>query len=277
MTTLVADDRRRGGRRLAGRRASCRAGRAGGSRSGWACCCSSRPASCVARVTGFVPGGGDALGLRGPRLAIGIAGNFMLGALMTLGIGLYAPCMILVALLGMNDDGGVSDHDGVVRVPDAGGVGPLRALGALRSARGAGPDASRARRRSLIAAFIVKSLPLAAVKWLVVVRRGLHCGRDVRSAARDEDGRREMANPLFATKSVDALRAEAEGEHGLKRTLGPVRSGRARHRRHHRRRPVRAHGGRRRQQRRAVGDARLRRRGASAAPSPASATPSSRR
>ena len=32
----------------------------------------------------------------GPRLAIGIAGNFVLGALMTLGIGLYAPCMILV-------------------------------------------------------------------------------------------------------------------------------------------------------------------------------------
>ena len=32
-----------------------------------------------------------------------MAGNFVLGALMTLGIGLYAPCMILVALLGMND------------------------------------------------------------------------------------------------------------------------------------------------------------------------------
>ena len=41
-------------------------------------------------------------GLQGARLAIGLAGNFVLGALMTLGIGLYAPCMILVALLGMN-------------------------------------------------------------------------------------------------------------------------------------------------------------------------------
>ena len=57
----------------------------------------------VARVTGFMPGGGDSLGLEGPRLAIGIAGNFVLGALMTLGIGLYAPCMILVAFLGMHD------------------------------------------------------------------------------------------------------------------------------------------------------------------------------
>ena len=29
-------------------------------------------------------------------------GNFVLGALMTIGIGLYAPCMIMVSLLGMN-------------------------------------------------------------------------------------------------------------------------------------------------------------------------------
>ena len=35
------------------------------------------------------------------RLAIGVGGNFVLGALMMLGIGLYAPCMILVYLLGM--------------------------------------------------------------------------------------------------------------------------------------------------------------------------------
>ena len=45
---------------------------------------------------------GDALSLTGARLWIGIAVNFCLGALMTLGIGLYAPCMILVSLLGMN-------------------------------------------------------------------------------------------------------------------------------------------------------------------------------
>src|SRR5262249_35712164 len=31
-----------------------------------------------------------------------VAGNFVLGAFMTLGIGLYAPCMILVSLLGLN-------------------------------------------------------------------------------------------------------------------------------------------------------------------------------
>ena len=42
----------------------------------------------------------------GHQLAIGIVGLFGLGALMTLGIGLYAPCLILVTLLGMNDKSG---------------------------------------------------------------------------------------------------------------------------------------------------------------------------
>src|SRR3954447_16528838 len=49
----------------------------------------------------IVPGGGDAVGLTGARLGIALAGNLVLGVLMMLGIGLYAPCMILVSLLGM--------------------------------------------------------------------------------------------------------------------------------------------------------------------------------
>ena len=46
--------------------------------------------------------GGEAIGVDGARLGVGVGGNFVLGALMTLGIGLYAPCMILVSLLGMS-------------------------------------------------------------------------------------------------------------------------------------------------------------------------------
>lgn len=42
------------------------------------------------------------IGLHGTKLIIGIAGNFVLGALMTAGVGLYAPCMAMVFLLGMN-------------------------------------------------------------------------------------------------------------------------------------------------------------------------------
>jgi hypothetical protein len=48
------------------------------------------------------PGGGTAIGVAGPKLVVATAVNFTLGALMTLGIGLYAPCMILVSLLGMS-------------------------------------------------------------------------------------------------------------------------------------------------------------------------------
>lgn len=52
----------------------------------------------------MMPGGGTATGLTGIKLVIGAAGNFVLGALMTAGIGLYAPCMALVYFLGMSPD-----------------------------------------------------------------------------------------------------------------------------------------------------------------------------
>jgi uncharacterized membrane protein YfcA len=50
---------------------------------------------------GALPGGGDALALGGWRFGVAVAACFVLGALMTLGIGFYAPCMILLSLLGM--------------------------------------------------------------------------------------------------------------------------------------------------------------------------------
>ena len=59
-------------------------------------------------------------------LGIAVAGNFVLGALMTLGIGLYAPCMILVTPARLEPEGRVSDHDGLVRGPDADGRRAVR-------------------------------------------------------------------------------------------------------------------------------------------------------
>ncbi len=58
----------------------------------------------VMKVNAFGPFGmmGDAVGLTGGKLIIGIVINFILGALMCCGVGLYAPCMALCALLGMN-------------------------------------------------------------------------------------------------------------------------------------------------------------------------------
>jgi len=53
-------------------------------------------------MAGFIEGHGNATGLTGGILVAGIVGNFILGALMTAGIGLYAPCMAMLFFLGMS-------------------------------------------------------------------------------------------------------------------------------------------------------------------------------
>jgi uncharacterized membrane protein YfcA len=116
----------------------------------------------------LIPSGGDALALHGVRLAVAIGVNFVLGALMTLGVGLYAPCLILVSLLGLNPIGAFPIMMGscAFLMPVAGlrfiasGRYDLRA--ALGLALGGIPGV-------LIAAFIVKQLPLLWLRWLVVI------------------------------------------------------------------------------------------------------------
>lgn len=111
---------------------------------------------------------GSALGLTGARLWTGVAVNFCLGALMTIGIGLYAPAMIMVSLLGMNPKAAFPIMMGscAFLMPFAStrfiryDAYSLRA--ALGLTLGGLPGV-------IIAAYIVKSLPLEYVRWLVVV------------------------------------------------------------------------------------------------------------
>ncbi len=56
----------------------------------------------LAGIMGWMPVGGDAIGLSGYKLIIAVVANFILGALMTAGIGMYAPCMAMVYFMGMN-------------------------------------------------------------------------------------------------------------------------------------------------------------------------------
>lgn len=59
----------------------------------------------VLQLTSILPTANEestVIGLSGAKLIIGIVANFILGALMTAGIGLYAPCLALVIFLGMN-------------------------------------------------------------------------------------------------------------------------------------------------------------------------------
>ena len=114
------------------------------------------------------PGGGEALALTGSNLVLGTVINFALGALMTLGIGLYAPCMIMISLLGMNP---------VAAFPVMmGSCAFLMPIASTRFIRKDKYDLKAAIGLALggmpgvvIAALIVRSLPLTYVRWLVVV------------------------------------------------------------------------------------------------------------
>ena len=114
------------------------------------------------------PGGGDLLGLTGAKLAAAVAVNAVLGALMTLGIGLFAPCMMVIYLMGMNPKAAFPIMMGSVAF--LGPVASARFLerksynfkSALGLTLGGIPGV-------LLAAFLVRSLPLSAVRWLVIV------------------------------------------------------------------------------------------------------------
>jgi uncharacterized membrane protein YfcA len=116
----------------------------------------------------LMPSGGAALELTGATLAFAVAINFVLGALMTLGIGLYAPCLILVSLLGMDPRAAFPIMMGscamLMPVASVRFVSDrkydLRA--ALGLAIGGIPGV-------LLAAYVVHSLPLDWLRWLVVI------------------------------------------------------------------------------------------------------------
>lgn len=112
--------------------------------------------------------GGLALELQGVRMLLGFIGNFILGALMTLGIGLYAPCLILVSLLGMDPRAAFPIMMGscAFLMPVSSVRFVRKGSYNLRAALGLGVGGIPA---VLLAAFIVKSLPLTYVRWLVVV------------------------------------------------------------------------------------------------------------
>jgi len=120
------------------------------------------------QIYDIAPGGGEALALAGPRLAIGLGVNFFLGALMELGVGLYGPCLILVSLLGMNPQAAFPIMMGscAFLMP----IGSLKFIRrgrfSLRAILGLGLGGVPA---VLIAALIVKSMELRYLRWLVVV------------------------------------------------------------------------------------------------------------
>ncbi|MCO4101341.1 TSUP family transporter [Gemmatimonas sp.] len=117
---------------------------------------------------GMMPVGGSALTLTGAPLLLALGVNFVLGALVMLGIGNYGPTFVLLSVLGM---------DPRAAFPIMMGSGAFAALmgclafikrqqhvqqPALGLTLGSIPGV-------LVAALVVKSLPLDILRWLVVL------------------------------------------------------------------------------------------------------------
>ena len=137
--------------------------------------------------TGFVETAraeGIVLGVSGVKLAAGLAGSFLLGAIMPLGIGYYAPCMVLIALLGMTPTAAFPIMMGACAflMPVASAQFVRKRKYSLRTAIGMAIGGIFG---SALALLVVKSLPLYYVMWLVtfvIIYTGISL---LRSAARE--------------------------------------------------------------------------------------------
>jgi uncharacterized membrane protein YfcA len=134
---------------------------------------------------GALPGGGTAMSLVGWKFGLAVGINFVLGALMSVGIGLYAPCMVTLALLGMHPLAAFPIMMGSCAL-----LQPVASLRFFQSGRFAwGPSLGLVFGGLIgvfIAAYIVKSLPLIALRWLVIVVIAYAAFAMLRSAARAE-------------------------------------------------------------------------------------------
>ncbi|WP_437206776.1 TSUP family transporter [Planctomicrobium sp. SH664] len=121
----------------------------------------------AARLIGFLPAGGTAIALDGLPLVVAVIGTALFGALMMIGVGAYAPIMIMVCLLGMNPKSAFPIMMGAcaflmptsgIRIVRAGTFDSRAAWGLTI---GGIPGV-------LLAAYIVKELPLELMSWLVL-------------------------------------------------------------------------------------------------------------
>jgi uncharacterized membrane protein YfcA len=117
---------------------------------------------------GLMPVGGNATGLPMPLTIIAVAASFIFGVLLNFGVGNYAPTLAMLSLMGMNPRlafpimafgaalAGAAASSRLVKLADL----DLRIVISL--AVGSVPGV-------LVAAFIVKEMPLTMLRWLVVV------------------------------------------------------------------------------------------------------------
>lgn len=123
----------------------------------------------LAKLTGVMPSSAvGTLDLQGWRLALGLIGSFFLGTIMPLGIGYYAPCMILVSMLGMSPKATFPIMMGACAflMPVASAQFVRKKKYSLRTAAGLAAGGIFG---SALALLVVKEMNLRTVMWLVTV------------------------------------------------------------------------------------------------------------
>lgn len=158
-------------------------------------------------MLGLFPAGGSALALTPRAFVFALAVNFVLGALVTLGIGNYAPSLIMFSLLGMDPRAAFPIMMGSgAFVATLGGVrfvsaGCFHWRAALGLAVGGIPGV-------IVAAWLVQSLPLGALRWLVLVIVGYASATLLRAGLREGADRRP---PAFVEPGAGPDGARAPG------------------------------------------------------------------
>jgi uncharacterized membrane protein YfcA len=115
----------------------------------------------------WIQGEGIAIGIDGWKLVLAGGVNFILGAMMTAGVGLYAPCMALVFLLGMSPEVAFP-----IMMGSCAFLMPPASYKFIKSGaynrKAALLMAIPGTIAVLIAALVVKSLPLDVLRWMVI-------------------------------------------------------------------------------------------------------------
>lgn len=127
----------------------------------------------ILRQFGIFPVGGDAIGLSAGKLVVVGIISLILGALMTIGVGIYAPMMALVFLMGLSPDVAYPIMMGscAFLIPTAG----IKFIMASRKSGEAKYDRKSAICVNYIgcigvaiAVFVITSIPMDVLKWIVV-------------------------------------------------------------------------------------------------------------
>ena len=116
----------------------------------------------------LLPGGGTASSLPLPLMIVAIVANFVFGLLLNFGVGNYAPTLVMLSLMGMDPRLCFPIMAGGAALTGAGAsvrhimIGEIDLRIVLGLAIGGIPAV-------LVAAFLIKSMPVETLRWLVIV------------------------------------------------------------------------------------------------------------